>query len=197
MCTVLAGEVHLPPGAERSVWVLFGSVDATDPEALRERVAALRETCPAPGAAEEHLGRLEEHWARILRLPAVQTPSRAVDVFSNVWHKHGALLTSRYVRGGHKGYRDLLQDIMGTCPLDVDWTRRWRGALYDLHVENPDQVECGVVELTIDGTKVEGNELPALLEPGGHHVLHCRLEPGGSRPSNHCTQPPAPISPEA
>ena len=118
-CTVLAGEVELAPDQAKTVHVLFGIGDTP------ERVAELRERYLAPGAPESALQAVEDYWSGVIGEQRVETPERAVDVFANVWHKHGCLLTSRYVRGGHKGYRDVLQDVMGVCPLDVPWTRRW------------------------------------------------------------------------
>lgn len=119
MCTVLAGEMRLAPGEARSVHVLFGIGDTA------ARAAELRAKYLAPGAPQRALKAVEAYWADVFHRQRVETPSRAVDVMANVWHKHGALLTSRYVRGGHKGYRDILQDIMGMCPLEPAWTRRW------------------------------------------------------------------------
>ena len=39
-------------------------------------------------------------------------------------------------------------------------TRRYRGAIYHITVENPDSVEKGVLLLTADGDPVRGNILP-------------------------------------
>ena len=50
-------------------------------------------------------------------------------------------------------------------PADVrEYTvsRRYRGAEYRIHVENPSGVEKGVAELYVNGTKSEGNVIPVL-----------------------------------
>ena len=41
-------------------------------------------------------------------------------------------------------------------------TRRYRGAVYEIRVENPEGVEKGVREITLDGVRVEGKTLPVL-----------------------------------
>jgi cellobiose phosphorylase len=119
MCTVLAGEVALAPGETQTLHLLFGIGNTA------ERVGVLRGKYLAPGAPAQALADAQAYWDRLLRAPRVETPEPALDVFANVWHKHGALLTSRYVRGGHKGFRDIIQDLMGMCPLEPAWTRRW------------------------------------------------------------------------
>ena len=43
---------------------------------------------------------------------------------------------------------------------DFSVTRRFRGAIYHLHISNPDNVEKGVKYLEIDGQKVPGNLIP-------------------------------------
>ncbi|MBQ6372728.1 MAG: glycosyl transferase [Oscillospiraceae bacterium] len=41
-------------------------------------------------------------------------------------------------------------------------SRKYRGAVYDITVENPDGVEKGVREVTVDGVRIDGNILPVL-----------------------------------
>ncbi len=47
-------------------------------------------------------------------------------------------------------------------------SRRFRGATYDITVDNPDGVEKGVRAVTLDGRPVEGNLLP--VQPSGSRV---------------------------
>ena len=47
-------------------------------------------------------------------------------------------------------------------------TRRYRGAIYDITVENPDGVESGVKSVTLDGREIEGTVLP--VQPAGSRV---------------------------
>lgn len=57
--------------------------------------------------------------------------------------------------------------------IPADWkefsaVRRWRGAEYDIHVENPDGVMKGVQELYLDGEKVE--RIPVMAQGSRHDV---------------------------
>lgn len=56
-------------------------------------------------------------------------------------------------------------------------SRRWRGTMYDIEVENPDRVGRGRVELEVDGKAVEG----AVLAPTRKKrvAVHATLRPGG------------------
>ncbi|MBN2803043.1 MAG: glycosyl transferase [Deltaproteobacteria bacterium] len=48
-------------------------------------------------------------------------------------------------------------------------TRKFRGALYNIEVKNPDHVSKGVVKMVVDGKPVEGNVVP-VFESGDHKV---------------------------
>ena len=43
---------------------------------------------------------------------------------------------------------------------DFKLTREYRGAVYHIQVLNPQDVEKGVISMTVDGTAVEGNIIP-------------------------------------
>ena len=47
-------------------------------------------------------------------------------------------------------------------------SRRYRGAVYEVTVENPDGAEKGVRSVTMDGRPIEGNVLP--VQPEGARV---------------------------
>ena len=47
-------------------------------------------------------------------------------------------------------------------------SRRYRGALYEITVENPDGVEKGVRSVTLDGREIAGRVLP--VQDAGRHV---------------------------
>jgi N,N'-diacetylchitobiose phosphorylase len=49
--------------------------------------------------------------------------------------------------------------------IPADWkgfeaTRVWRGASYNITVENPNGVEKGVASVTVNGQQVSGNAIP-------------------------------------
>jgi cellobiose phosphorylase len=72
-------------------------------------------------------------------------------------------------------YVAVTQHILGVRPdhdglvvdpaIPADWDefevrREFRGATYEIHVENPDGVESGVAEVVVDGEAVDGNTVP-------------------------------------
>lgn len=76
---------------------------------------------------------------------------------------------TRYMLGIRPDFEHLTID---PC-IPADWkefsaVRRWRGAEYDIHVENPDGVMKGVQELYLDGEKVE--RIPVMAQGSRHGV---------------------------
>lgn len=76
---------------------------------------------------------------------------------------------TRYMLGIRLDFEHLTID---PC-IPADWkefsaVRRWRGAEYDIHVENPDGVMKGVQELYLDGEKVE--RIPVMAQGSRHDV---------------------------
>ena len=49
-------------------------------------------------------------------------------------------------------------------------TRKYRGATYDISVENPNSVSKGVARLELDGKPLDGNLVPAQPAGGRHRV---------------------------
>lgn len=63
------------------------------------------------------------------------------------------------------GIRPDFDGLLITPCIPTDWDgyrvqRRFRGAIYDIHVRNPRHVSRGVTSLTLNGNPVEGNHLP-------------------------------------
>ena len=76
---------------------------------------------------------------------------------------------TRYMLGIRPDFEHLTIDPCSPA----DWrefsaVRRWRGAEYDIHVENPDGVMKGVQELYLDGEKVE--RIPVMAQGSRHDV---------------------------
>lgn len=76
---------------------------------------------------------------------------------------------TRYMLGIRPDFEHLTID---PC-IPADWkefsaVRRWRGAEYDIHVENPDGVMKGVQELYLDGEMVE--RIPVMAQGSRHDV---------------------------
>ncbi|HBQ20486.1 MAG: hypothetical protein A2Z91_07575 [Deltaproteobacteria bacterium GWA2_38_16] len=76
------------------------------------------------------------------------------------------------------GVRPVFEGLMIDPCVPSHWKtfsieRAFRGALYKIHIENPEGVESGVKEVTVDGKRIEGNVIPQM--PAGKvyevHVL--------------------------
>lgn len=50
-------------------------------------------------------------------------------------------------------------------------SRRFRGAMYHFEVQNPRGVNRGVTRVTVDGSLLDGNLVPACADGGEHHVV--------------------------
>ena len=46
--------------------------------------------------------------------------------------------------------------------------RNFRGATYEIHVKNPNSVECGIESITVDGNRISGN----MIRPHGDGKVH-------------------------
>jgi len=69
--------------------------------------------------------------------------------------------------------------------------RTFRGAVYQITIHNPDRIQCGRVELTLDGQKIEGNQLP-VCPAGGRHLVKAVVLPGMELPGTDKTREAAP-----
>ena len=78
---------------------------------------------------------------------------------------------TQYVLGIRRDWDGLLVD---PC-IPADWerfsvTRRFRGATYEIEVQNPGRVSKGVKSVTVDGERVKGAVLPVFPDGGTHRV---------------------------
>lgn len=76
---------------------------------------------------------------------------------------------TKYILGVRVAFDGLIVD---PC-IPSDWKgfeiqRKWRGATYQIEVQNPDGVQKGVKSLTVNGQSVTGNVIPA--QPAGSVV---------------------------
>ncbi|MCL2199457.1 MAG: glycosyl transferase [Defluviitaleaceae bacterium] len=77
---------------------------------------------------------------------------------------------SQYILGIRPEYDGLRIDPC--IPADMKGfsvTRKFRGATYEITVQNPNGAEKGIKEITVDGKKIEGNILP--VSEGTHKVV--------------------------
>ena len=82
---------------------------------------------------------------------------------------------TQFILGIKPGYDGLIID---PC-IPADWkeytvTRKFRGATYEINVANPDGKMKGVSELTIDGKRIEGNQIP-LMPVNGKYKVNVKL----------------------
>ena len=126
----LIREIALP--ANGSIKISVFSI-ATDEEPL------YRNTCDRlmkDGAPECRYLALQEQWSHWLNAPSCRIPDRNLQIFLNVWFKNQLHLTFHFVRSGHRGYRDTLQDAWGYTLIDPAQSR---GRLLEiLSHQNPD-----------------------------------------------------------
>lgn len=111
-------EISLPVNGSLKINVL--SI-ATDEEMLyrKTRDNLMRDVAPECRYVE-----LQEQWSRWLNAPSCRIPDENLQHFLNVWFKNQLHLTFYFVRSGHHGYRDSLQDAWGYTLIDADKARR-------------------------------------------------------------------------
>ena len=78
---------------------------------------------------------------------------------------------TQWILGVRPGYEGLMID---PC-ISSEWkrfsvVRRFRGATYDIQVNNPQGVQKGVQSITVDGVKIKGTLLPVFEDEGVHKI---------------------------
>ena len=91
----------------------------------------------------------------------------------NSWLTGTAAWTFVSVSQAILGLKPTFDGLMIDPCVPADWKgfairRRYRGADYEITVENPGGAEKGVRELCVDGKRVEGNMIP--VQPAGSTV---------------------------
>jgi cellobiose phosphorylase len=85
------------------------------------------------------------------------------------------MVANQYMMGVRPDYNGLTID---PC-LPSKWrrcsiVRPFRGALYEINIENPEGVQRGVEEITVDGKKIDGNTI-APFSDGKLHIVKVRM----------------------
>ncbi len=106
------------------------------------------------------------------------TPGEA----KNSWLTGTAAWTFLTISQGFLGIKPDYAGLRIDPCIPADWpefrvTRRFRGATYHIHVTNPDGVNRGVREITVDGQRIQGPILP-IAEPGGEMAVKLVLGNG-------------------
>ncbi len=78
---------------------------------------------------------------------------------------------TQYILGIRPSYKGLIID---PC-IPSEWkifkiTRQFRGAIYEITINNPDGTMKGVKQISIDGKNIEGNMIPAMPEGNTYNV---------------------------
>jgi cellobiose phosphorylase len=82
---------------------------------------------------------------------------------------HTALL--EYIFGLKPEYAGLRIDpCVDPFWKDFSAVRHFRGAIHQIHFRNPEGVEHGIKEITVDGSPIQGNLLPVLSDGKTHAV---------------------------
>lgn len=118
MCGVLTKTFELAPGAMATFRVLTGVSHADDQ--VRELSARY---LPAEKCAAAFRD-VKAYWQRVRDTLRVKTPDATVNLMANSWAKWQNSQSLRHARGSYKGFRDLLQDVMGLTPLRPELTRQ-------------------------------------------------------------------------
>ncbi|MBN1269423.1 MAG: hypothetical protein JXB04_07545, partial [Kiritimatiellae bacterium] len=120
----------LGPGERRTFQVASGA------EVSRPAFDALCARYREPGSARAQLDRVRAQWQEWIQAPSCRLPDPDLQNFLNAWFKNQLHLTFHFVRSGHNGYRDSLQDAWGYALLDP--VRARARLLEILSHQNPD-----------------------------------------------------------
>ncbi len=167
------------------------------PPGYKENGSVFCHTNPWVVIAACRLGRADEAWDYALRI----NPSRregisevhecepyvyAQTIIGRDAEDHGRARNSWLTGTASWAYVATTQWILGIRPtfdgLKIDpcvppdvreyrVLRRFRGATYDIRVENPDGAPGGVREIRIDGERINGSVLPTFEDGGTHNVI--------------------------
>jgi cellobiose phosphorylase len=114
----LKRDITLPAKSATTIHVL--SIATDQPSLYRET----RDRLLAVRTLEHRYQELQAQWTHWLATPSCQIPDEHLQHFLNVWFKNQLHLTFYFVRSGHHGYRDSLQDAWGYTLLDADKARQ-------------------------------------------------------------------------
>jgi cellobiose phosphorylase len=146
------------------------------------------------GVADCMLGRAEEAW-RAYRKVTPDNPENPVsnsgaepfsyvNSYSMVPYVYGqsgyawrtgtagwmTMLLVEYILGARRGWDGLVIDPCLTAEIEhARVVRKFRGATYEIELDNTAGRCKGATSITLDGEPVEGNVLP--LQPGGRHQV--------------------------
>lgn len=114
----LCYRLRLQPDAMERIDVVVGvSNSAEERRQLRARLFA-------PGAVDHEFERVKAFWKDFGSRVSFATPDADVNAVCNQWLKYQIAQCGLWVRGGDKGFRDVMQDAMGILPFAPDLARK-------------------------------------------------------------------------
>ncbi len=101
------------------------------------------------------------------------------------WYTGSAAWYFRVATEWILGVRPTVDGLVIDPCIPTEWdtasiTRQYRGATYQVNIENPENVSCGVVEITVDGETLKEPLVP-IYEDGQVHEVRVVLGAGGKR----------------
>ena len=134
-----------------------------------------KETMPINQAYDPDIYRMEPYvYSEYVTSPDHPTYGEASHSWltgSGVWMLRDGL---DYILGVRPTYDGLILDPCIPSSWDgFKITRKFRGATYEIQVENPNHIQHGIAGIEIDGKQIEGNILPLFSE--GIHKVICRM----------------------
>ena len=129
-----------------------------------------KRTCPAYTEAISEIHRTEPYVYSQM-MAGIDAPS--FGEAKNSWLTGTAAWTFLSISQSILGMQPTLSGLRIDPCVPADWKRftlhrRYRGAEYTVHVENPKGVQKGVAAVTVDGKPITGNVLP--IAPAGSCV---------------------------
>lgn len=118
ICGSLAKNYTIPAGKSVTFHVLVG-VSQKEGDA-----GALKKKYLAPGRIEKEFAALRSMHAGYNSCAVVKTPDEAFNQAANFTLKSSLMHVTKWTRGLDNGYRDILQDVMGTCNFWPEFTRK-------------------------------------------------------------------------
>ena len=130
-----------------------------------------RKICPAYTEQNSALHKVEPYvYSQMIAGKDAAVPGEAKNSWLTGTAAWNWYAITQYILGVKPAY-DGLEIAPCICSQWKEYTvnRRFRGASYEITVQNQSGVSCGIKEITLDGSPVEGNLVP--FSPGDHKVV--------------------------
>ncbi|NIA31218.1 MAG: hypothetical protein GWP06_15080, partial [Actinobacteria bacterium] len=120
--SVLQKDVELAPGESREFNIIVGISFNTD------EIEKYRNEYLKNGKIEDSFNDIANYYKTKIAQMNIETQFPHINRYLNIWLKYGLFHVLKWTRGLDRGYRDVLQDVMGTCSL---WPKESREKIFD------------------------------------------------------------------